>query len=62
MRHFMRESVDHRFTEDKISKRDALAQALGSKMSKKMIKDVKLIRERMKQTQDHHKSYINQRK
>lgn len=33
---------------DKIGKTDALKQALGQKVTQTMIKDVKLIRERMK--------------
>lgn len=38
--------------QDEIGERDTLKLALGLKMTQKMIEDVRLIKERMKQTQD----------
>ncbi|XP_031258854.1 uncharacterized protein LOC116116962 [Pistacia vera] len=44
---------------EEIREKNALAQALGPEMTQKMIEDVKLIRERMKQAQDRQKSYAD---
>ena len=44
---------------DDIGERDSLIQAVGPEMTQKMIEDVKLIRERMKQAQDRQKSYAD---
>lgn len=43
---------------NEIGKRDILTQTLGFDMTQRMIEDVRQIWERMKQAQDHQKSYV----
>lgn len=53
-------SANHHFQWDEIGEKDVLAQALGPKMTYKMIEDVRLIKESVKQVYDHQKGYTDQ--
>jgi len=44
---------------DDIGERDSVSQAIGPEMTQRMIDDVRLIRDRMKQAQDRQKSYAD---
>lgn len=47
---------------DEIGERNELSTALGPKMTQKMIEDIRLLRNRMKQAQDRQKSYADLRR
>lgn len=61
MKYYIVKSENH-YSLDEIGEKDALTQTLGPKMAQRMIKDVRQIWERMKQAQDHHKSYIDKKR
>ena len=44
---------------DEVGEKDELSTALGPEMTQKLVEDVRLIRNRMKQAQDRQKSYAD---